>query len=482
MVWKRVLLALGLLLTLGMVNASVFLSGTADECTLLKPGETQMYVLAVEQPVSGTYIVTLTSDGLNVYPSEITLYLEANKTATRWVKITAPTMVVDEYYTLDISVYRADTGELVESKQYCFHVYKGVLASTLPDVVFGYKKVEVTDATVYVTLYISNMSPSTVSATLDSDYGRVTFETNPVVVKPYRTVEVVAEIPVEELLPEYVTFYAIFDGGVEKKVTVRMPVPEALQPQVELEIPERIVVDSPLTTFVAKVTNNGASEITVVLDGRELPLGVDITSDEYTIMPGETVAMKGYVTADRVLRTGTFLSKICVKDVYGAELKCKYTTIELVSKSETVAQETTTTEGYTVTLTVNNGGKTYYGVTVEVIAPAGWKYTATPETFDLGAYEAKTVEVTFVPEDNAVDGTAIIRLVAPDGTVIAQKTVELKKSAITGYATAGTGGSVLGIIIAAIVIALIVALIIKKGREVEETEEVEEFAELTKKE
>ncbi len=478
MVWRRILFALGMLLALGMVHATVFLNGTIGKCTVMSPGQTKMFVLSVEEPETAQYIVTITSDGLSVYPKEFHLYLEGNETATRWVKVTAPVMVVDQYYTLDVSVYKADTSELVESKQYCFRVYKGILGSQLPDVTFGYKNVRVEKGIVYVTLYVSNMSRSTISAKLDSDYGRVTFDMNPVIVKPYRTVTVKAEIPVDEYLPEYVKFYAVIDDTT-KEITVKMPMPEAIQPKVFIDVPERIVISQPLTELLITVTNEGESPITIVMGGKGLPAGVNVTSDEMTVAPGQTVAVKTYITAPRVLKTGTFLSKICVKDTYGAELACKYTVIEINSRSKTAVETTPSAKGLTVTMTVNNGAKPYYGVSVEITAPKGWKFEANPQTFDLGAYESRSIEVTFVPEKNAVDGTAVIRLIAPDGTVIAQKVVELKKSALTGYATAGSS-STLGLIIAAIVIALIIALIVKKGKEVEETSV--EFEELTKKE
>jgi len=215
MMWRRVLFALGFLLALGFVHATIFLNGTVGNCTVMSPGSTKMFVLSIEEPETAQYIVTITSDGLSVYPQEMQLYLEANDTATRWVKIIAPKFVVDQYYTLDVSVYRADTSELVESKQYCFRVYKGILGSTMPDVTFGYKDVTVEKGNVYVTLYVTNMSRTTVSAELDSDYGKVSFQMNPIIVKPYRTVETKAVIPIDEYLPEYVKFYAKINGTLQ---------------------------------------------------------------------------------------------------------------------------------------------------------------------------------------------------------------------------------------------------------------------------
>ena len=100
--------------------------------------------------------------------------------------------------------------------------------------------------------------------------------------------------------------------------------------------------------------------------------------------------------------------------------------------------------------------------------------------FDLESYETESVKVTFTPTKDAKDGVAVIKLVAADGTVIAQKTVKLSTSALTGYATLGGSSSIIGLVIAEIVIALIVAAVIKKGKKAEE--EIEGFEELTKKE
>ena len=175
-------LLFGILLLAGLVHGSVFLTGANNGCTLMKPGETRMLILSVEEPTAGSYMITATSDGLYTYPKEMTLYLEANKTASRWIKVVAPTNVFDEYYTLDLSVYDANA-QIVESKQYCFHVYKGVLESTAPDVVFGYKGVQLKDGKVYVNLYVSNLGRDTVTATLDSDYANVEFKDNPLIVR-----------------------------------------------------------------------------------------------------------------------------------------------------------------------------------------------------------------------------------------------------------------------------------------------------------
>ncbi len=477
MVRRTALMLLGLVLALGLGHATVFLTGVTGDCTLLKPGATKMYVLSIEESTSGTYMVTITTDGLYVYPKELTLNMEANKTYTKWVKVTAPYNVVDEYYTLQVSVFDSNAN-LVESREYCFHVYKGILETTAPDVVFGYKGTDVSDGKVKVALYVSNLGPSTVTAYLDSDYGLVAFSQNPVIVKGYRTVEVTAEMPVDEHLPEYVTFYAKI-GDATKEVTVRMPVPESIQPDVTVTPPEKVIIDSPLTTTYVKVTNNSDAEFTVKIVGKSLPFGVGVYSDEVKVPPKETILVKTYFTANNVLKTGDFLSKICVEDEYGAELSCKYTVIEVLGTGESTASTEVEKNAIVATLTVKNGSKAYYGVKVEVVAPEGWNYETTPQVLDLDSYETEEVKVSFTPTENAKDGVAVIRLVAADGTVIAQKTVNLSTKALTGYATLGSGSSVIGLIIAAIIIALIVAAVVKKGKEAEA--EIEEFEELTKK-
>ena len=287
-----------------------------------------------------------------------------------------------------------------------------------------------------------------------------------------------AEIPADEYLPEFVTFYA-YVGDSEKKVTVRMPVTESSQPRIKLEIPARMTIDSPLETFAARITNEGETPVTVALSGKALPFGVGLYSDKVELEPGEAAIVTVYLTVDKVIRTGTFLSKVCVEDRYGAELVCKHIVLELTSEKKVEAQETATPTSYTVTITVENGAEEYSDVSVEVETPKGWSYEASPTTVDLEPYEVESITVTFTPAEDAVDGTAIVRLVTPDGTVIAQKTVALSKSALTGYATVGAS-SPLALIIAAIVIALIVALVIKKGKRA--VEEEEEFEELTRKE
>ena len=469
-------LLFGILLLAGLAHGTVFLTGANNGCTLMKPGETRMLILSVKEPTAGSYMITATSDGLYAYPKELRLYLEANKTASRWIKVVAPTNVFDEYYTLDVSVYDANA-QIVESKQYCFHVYKGVLESTAPDVVFGYKGVQLKDGKVYVDLYVSNLGRDTVTATLDSDYANVEFKDNPLIVRGYRTVETTAVIPADEHLPDFVRFYATV-GGNQKTIVVKMPTDKVIRPDVTIDVPEKIVMTSTMSRDYVRVTNNGSVPISVKIGGKEMPFGVGVTSDVIKVYPKQTVMVPFYIVSDNVLRTGKFLSKICVEDEFGAELDCKYTEIVVPSKKEVEANKVVETNAITVQMSITNGAKKYYGVSVEITAPSGWKYTAEPENFDLDPYETQNVSVSFSPGKNAQDGVAVIKLVAADGTVLAQKVVELKKSALTGYATAGSS-SVIGLIVAAIVIALIVAAIVKKGEEVEETDE--ELKELVKK-
>lgn len=464
---------------LSLALAYINISGVEPECTVLSPGETRLFTLELNVSHEGTYDIIISSDGLYVYPSEMRLYLTDNRISTKWIKITAPENVVNQYYVLEVDIFKASDSSLVESKEYCFRVYKGMLASTYPDVVLGKKRVYIENDEVKIELYIRNMGSTPVTVTLDSTYPETYFDENPVIVGPYRERTVTATIPVVDAIPEYVTFKGIMEG-ITKQVTVRMPVREILMPNVDIDVPEKIILDTAIKTAEVRVSNNGDAPAILKIKGKAMPFGVAAFSDTFTIYPHETVRVPVYITTKGTLTTGTFLSKLCLYDKYDTQLTCRYITIDVPDKKETKVETKTTEKGITAIIEIKNGAKRYIGAKVEVKVPKGWRYSVSKERFDLSPYEEESIEVIFVPEENAQEGTAVVRVLTSDGTVLAQKTVELSPGVLTGYVLAGTV-SPIGMVIAAVILALVVAIIIKKGKKAEQIEAAE-FEELTKKE
>lgn len=456
--------------------SALFLVEASDTCNVLSPGETQIFTLSLKVDADGTYSVVLSSNGLYVYPKEMLLDLQANVTENRLIEVRAPGTVFDAYYTLTIDVYNTANNQLVDSRQYCFRVFSGYTTQPVSDVIFGQKGVSLTNDKVEVTLFVRNESSLVVYAELFSDYGNVQFRENPVTVGPYGEKEVVAEIPITPTLPEYIKFFAKI-GNVEKNVVVKLP--SIRKADITLEAPESLVVNNLVERLYVRVNNNSDFDVVVRFRADNLPKGTALLSDDVKVGGGESVQVPLLLRFDNLKRTGVFTPRVCVTDKYGSDLDCTYVIVEIPDRKVVKTEENVNPTAYTVTINIENGAKRQENVKVEVKAPKGWKYVAEPSLLDIAPYETVSVNVSFTPEANAEDGPAIVRLVAPDGTVIAQRTINLSKSALTGYVTASPAASNVVLLILAAIVILAIAYLIRKGKQAEEA--AMEFEELTKK-
>ena len=466
-------------LAFGEVSLSV-----GGDCTLLKPGESKVYILTYTPTGSGDRILQITSDGLAVSPSEITVKnAQEGAKYLYYVRVTAPGNVVDSFYTLKVTEYDALTNDVLSAKEYCFRVYRGISYEGAPQVVVGYESVYTTNDAVVVEVFVKNLGSYTETVYLNSDYANMYFERNPVVVYPYKTARVKAYIPIEEVaaLPDYVKLFATV-GDVTKEVVVQMP--RALINRVELDVraPREIVVNTAISYVPVLVANNSDVPVKVMVVGKEMPMGVSLRSDVYKVLPGSQVRIEAIMKTGRVFDVGAFVSKICVTDEFGTELECKSVVITIPEEKEKVSVvEEEAGDEKVVTVTVEAGTDYVPRAKVEVEAPEGWSVEVFPETFDLEPYTREVVTVKFKAVDGASEGIATIRITDEEGNVIAQRTITLRSPGLTGFFLGGASSLAALVLVAAIILA--VAAYVNRRRKTGKAEgDEEEIKELLSKE
>ncbi len=477
MIWIMVLL----LLLATPVNAAISLS-VPDGCTVVKPGTQYMYLLTYTPEADGQRILRLVSNGMSVYPQEIWINALKGETYTYYISVTSPANVVDSYYTLVVEEYDATTSQKISEKQYCFRVYRGVSYEGAPHLVVGYKDISVKGDSIEIMLFVRNLGEYVEVVSFNSDYENVYFNVNPVIVPPFKEVEVSARIPIgtQVTIPRYVKIFAT-SGDITKEITVQLPVTDVYTSDISLSTPREVIVDTSIVFVPVLITNNSDRDITVYIKGKGLPLGVNVLSDPVRIPPGATVRTEAWITLDTVYDTGTFVSKLCAVDTYGAEIECKNVIITIPEQPESVSVvEQDTGKGKMVTITVEAGTERIYGGKVEVEAPEGWEVKVSPETIYVRPFGREMVTVEFVPSENAQGGTALITIKDSEGEIITTRTVELSPSPGTGFVTASTS-SVIGAVILAAVLAVIAVTLLKRKKKEKESG-IEEIEELLKKE
>ncbi len=471
--WAVVGVVFLLAAAVGLAKISV-LSGEYAGCEPVYPGTSVVKTLVLEVEQSGWYHVSASSE-LTVIPSERDVYLQADEPYYMPVKIVTPVTLTDTYYTV-VFTLTDENGNFVDQETYCVYVTRGAKGTTgvEGDFEFGAGEPQHEDGYIVVPLYVRNLGKSPVVVDFDSDYFGTRFSRTSVTVYPGREATVYAKIKADETVPSTVTFYA-FAAGTRKDATVFIG-EEDVEPEIIVDVPERIVVAGDITTVPIRITNTGPSTVTGKIVGVSLPYGVSVYSDTVKLGPKAIETASIILSAKNVLLSGDYVAKLCFETDSGERVSCKHVILELPTIERKDVKVEARGAEQVVVFEIENGPRAYSGVHVETQLPRGWVAKVEPGEFDLGPNETQKITVTLMPTENAVDGTARIVVKAADGTVIAQKTLTLSKSGLTGYAIAGVSPA--WIIVAVIVIAVLYALFAKK-REGAEYEELK--AEITKK-
>ncbi len=474
--WISVLLSLGVLLVLAGTGFSKMSMGVPASCELISPGSKVMKNIVVDfsdipNYVSGYYKLVLVSDVVNVNPSSFYVYTQSrNDRVIKTIVMEASPFVWSDRGVIRAELYYPD-GTLAETQEWCIRVER---TGGTEDVVVYHGTPYTEEGWIVIPLYVSNGTSDPVSVLLDSDYTDVQFESNPVVVRGGKTSMVRVMLPADGA-PSAIKVYARIEGsGVTKELVVRLP---KYRVDVELSVNDRILVDSDIVFLPVTLTNTGDVPLEVTLDLKGEPLGLVIRSERVYLEPGESRLVTAILEAKRLLDSGRDVAQLCVKEISGAELACKNVVIEVPDVKRVEENVEITAEGYTVVFTIENGSRDYSALRLVVKTPEGWEYETDRKVFDLEPFASETVSVTFIPTENAKDGMAVVKVVAEDGTVVAQKVFDLRRSGITGFA--GLGGSLVAILIGLIIVAVILALVLRKREKTPTMNE--EIKELLKK-
>ncbi len=471
-----VLAALALIAFAVLGQAKIYVSN-ATNCMTMYPGDSVTKAVTISVDKSGWYTV-VASGTINITPAEQSVYVEAGVPRTVFFTINAPADVTDDYFYATFTLYDVNQ-QYVDSQTMCIHVSRyGEAAASVTDFVFGAKQYYEDHGYMVVPLYVENTGSVPVSVDFTSDFQDVIFTETSVNVEPGRTVTILAKIPASDQIPAAVTFYA-YGNGIRKTVVVRFPNAVAT-PALEIQVPNEVTIENGTTFVPVKVINTGNTAIEVKPVLKNAPFGVASYSDYKKVYPKQETVFNMIVTAQGVLSTGTKVAQVCLVDKAEVPQACRYIVLKLPG-AQTKEVNTTVVNGQVeATITVSAGAKAYDNVIVQVTAPEGWQYKVEPaDVLNIPAYSTETVKVYFKPTDNAQAGTASIVLKTPDGTIIAQKTVPLSPSNVTGYAVLG-GNSAAWIVVGIIVLAVLFALFSKGGKGSNgELEEIK--AEITKR-
>ncbi len=460
-IWALVGVVFVLAAAVGMAKISV-VSGEYAHCETVYPGDKIVKTLRLEVDQSGWYHLSV-STSLMVYPEEKDIYLEADE--PYYMPVTIQTPIVDDAYYTVVFTLTDENGAFVDETTYCVHVTRAArgVTGTEGDFEFAAGEVCHEDGYIVIPLYIRNLGRTPLVVELDADYYGTKFTRTSLTVYPGREETVYAKISAKETVPSKVTFYAFYNGG-RKETTVYIG-EEDVEPEILMEVPSTIVIAKDIVFVPVKITNTGPSTIEGKIVGVSMPYGVSVLSDDVKLGPKEIATTTLIVNAKNVLLTGEYVAKICFETHTGERVACKHVIVELPSiERKSVEVEARATE-QVVVFEIENGPKEYRGVHVEAKLPKGWMAQVEPSEFDLGPNETQRIVVTLKPTDEAVDGTARIVVKAADGTVIATKTLNLKKSALTGYAVAGVSPAWLIVIV--VILAVLYALFTRGGGKTE---------------
>ncbi|MDN5358439.1 MAG: NPCBM-associated, domain of alpha-galactosidase [Candidatus Diapherotrites archaeon] len=471
------MLALALLLFTAAGWAKISVT-SPSECISVYPGDTITKAIRISVEDSGWYTVKATGD-IDIRPDSWTGYVDEDEPKYVYFTIRAPMDVTDDYFTATFTLYDVN-GQYVDDTSMCIHVSRyGEAAAEVTDFIFGAQEYYEEDGYIVVPLYVQNTGDVDMTVDFLADYSDVRFTKTAVFVRAGGEAKVLAKIPSDADLPSSITFYA-YGNGVRKEVKVRFT-SDTVEQEIELQLPDDIVINKGITYVPVHITNYGETKITVKPKLKDAPFGVSSYADTVTLYPKQTETVNMIVRADNVLQTGDRVARVCLLDDADVELKCKYVALHIPAPEAGEATETVKDGEKLVTITINNGAKHYRNATVDVDVPEGWIVRVEPsDILDIPAYEKEDITVYFKPTEKAEDGLATIVVRAPDGTVLAKKTVSLDKSKLTGYAVMG-GNAAAWIIVGLIILAVLVALF-SKGGESSSNGSIEELkAQITKK-
>jgi len=470
---------LALAVVLFAVTGLAKISVTAPtECISVYPGDSITKAVRVDVEQSGWYTIQVTGD-IDVRPDSWTGYVSEDEPKYVYFTIRAPVDVVDDYFSVTFTLYDVN-GQYVDDTTMCIHVSRyGEAAASVTDFVFGAQEYYEEEGYIVVPLYVKNTGSVDLTVEFLADYSDVRFTKTSLFVRAGGEERVLAKIPSTDQLPSSITFYA-YGNGIRREVKVRFTSDTAEQ-AVELQVPDEITLDRGITYVPVRITNYGDTRVVVTPKLKDAPFGVQSFADSVALYPKQTATVNMIVRARDVLRTGQRVARVCLLDDAQVPVACKYVVLHIPAP-ETEEATVTVSEGEKVVgITINNGAKEYDNAVVDVETPKGWLVRVEPsDIIDIPAYERVDVKVYFKPADGAEDGVATVLIRAPDGTILAKKTVSLSKSELTGFGVLG-GVSPAWIIVGLVVLAVLFALF-SKGGSSRGNGSIEELkAEITKK-
>ncbi|NPA76308.1 MAG: hypothetical protein GXN93_00960 [Candidatus Diapherotrites archaeon] len=452
-------------------------SPSTATCETVYPGSTITRAIHVDADQTGWYTIVATS-ALTVGPQHTQVYLRAGESKDVIFTIQFPSNVSDQYYTVTWTLYDQNDNYVDDTTE-CFHVtkYAANAQGANTNFLFGAKEYYQEDGYLVVPLYVTNTGSTDVTVDFVSDFQDVVFTENAVLVRPGRTVEVLAKIPTSDQIPTTITFYA-YGNGIRKETQVHFTT-NTFSDRLDVQFPTEVTIQKGTTFVPVRITNYGSTTVTVQPKLVDAPFGIASYSDQVTLYPQQTKVVTMIVTARDVLSTGDKVAQLCLLDQAGVRRVCKHIIIHVPAAKASEANVNVVAGQYEVDLQLQNGATSYDVAYVDVQMPKGWTAKIYPsDTLSIKPYQLVDVKVLFKPGPDAEDGVATIYLKSADGTVLAQKTVTLSKNKLTGYAVLG-GNTAAWIVVGIVVLALLLALFSKGGKSGDEFDELK--AEITKK-
>ncbi len=471
-------LALAFLLFAVGAWAKISVAGPATaNCETVYPGSTITRAIHVSADQAGWYTIVATS-ALTVGPQHTQVYLKDGESKDVIFTIQVPSNVDDQYYTVTWTLYDQNDNYVDDTTQ-CFHVtkYTAGAEGAGTDYIFGAKEYYEEDGYLVIPLYVTNTGRTDVTVDFVSNFQDVVFTKNAVLVRPGRTVEILAKIHTSEQLPSTITFYA-YGNGIRKETQVHFT-SNTFSDRLDVQFPTEVTIKQGTTFVPVRITNYGTTVVKVTPKLVDAPFGIGSYADEETIYPEQTKVVTMIVTAKDVLSAGDKVAQLCLVDDAGVRRECKHVLIHVPAAKTAEANVNVVAGQYEVDLQLQNGATSYDVAYVDIQMPKGWTAKIYPsDTLSIKPYQLVDVKVFFKPGADAEDGIATIYLKSADGTVLAQKTVDLSKSKLTGYSVLG-GNTAAWIVVGIVVLALLLALFSKGGKESSEFDELK--AEITKK-
>ncbi len=453
-------------------------SPSQESCQAVYPGSTITRTIHVDVNQSGWYTIAATS-AVTVGPQHEQVYLRAGEGKDVIFTIQFPSNVDDQYYTVTWTLYDAN-GNYVDDTTECFHVtkYQATAEGAGTDFLFGAKAYYEDSGYIVVPLYVTNTGRTDVTVDFVSDFQDVIFTKNAVLVRPGRTVEILAKIPAADQIPSTITFYA-YGNGIRRETVVHFP-GTVFSDRIDVQFPPEIAIKNGTTFVPVKITNMGTTAVTLTPKLVDAPFGIASYADSVTLYPRQTKTITMIVTAQGVLSSGQKVAKLCLLDDAGVRRVCKYILIDLPGAHTSESNVSVANGQYEVDLKLQNGATAYDVAYVDVQMPKGWTVQIYPsDTLSIKPYQLVDIKAIFKPGKDAQDGLATVYLKSADGTVLAQKTIQLSKSKLTGYAVLG-GSTAAWVVVGIVVLALLLALF-SKGNSGGSSEFDELKAEITKK-